>query len=93
MQDMVEKECMRWESEGINIRYQIREGRIGYKAGALKEGLTRGYVKECEYVAIFDADFQPEPDFLRQSIPYLIYNPEIGLVQARWRFGEFINPH
>lgn len=85
---MVEMECQRWASKGINIRYQIRENRVGYKAGALKEGLKRSYVKHCEYVVIFDADFQPEPDFLRRSIPFLIHNPNIALVQARWRFGN-----
>lgn len=86
---MVEMECQRWASKGINIRYQIRENRVGYKAGALKEGLKRSYVKHCEYVVIFDADFQPEPDFLRRSIPYLMHNPNIALVQARWRFGNY----
>ncbi|XP_042067808.1 probable glucomannan 4-beta-mannosyltransferase 11 isoform X1 [Salvia splendens] len=86
IKDKIEKECMRWASEGINIRYQLREGRKGYKAGALKEGLKRDYVKECEYVAIFDADFQPEADFLRRAMPVLIQNPEVALVQARWRF-------
>ena len=85
---MVEMECQRWASKGINIRYQIRENRVGYKAGALKEGLKRSYVKHCEYVVIFDADFQPEPDFLRRSIPFLVHNPNIALVQARWRFGN-----
>ncbi|MFQ6653686.1 hypothetical protein Gotur_024949 [Gossypium turneri] len=84
---MVEQECQRWASKGINITYQIRENRTGYKAGALKEGLKRSYVKHCEYVAIFDADFRPEPDFLRRSIPFLVNNPDIALVQARWRFG------
>jgi beta-mannan synthase len=44
---------------------------------------------QCDYVAIFDADFQPEPDFLCQTIPFLVNNPEIGLVQARWTFGNF----
>jgi beta-mannan synthase len=43
---------------------------------------------QCDYVAIFDADFQPEPDFLYQTIPYLVNNPDIGLVQARWKFGN-----
>ncbi|XP_057805072.1 probable glucomannan 4-beta-mannosyltransferase 11 isoform X1 [Salvia miltiorrhiza] len=86
IKDKIEKECMRWASEGINIRYQLRDGRKGYKAGALKEGLKRDYVKECEYVAIFDADFQPEADFLRRAMPVLIHNPEVALVQARWRF-------
>ncbi|KAG4974354.1 hypothetical protein AAZX31_11G163900 [Glycine max] len=86
VKQMVEMECQRWASKGINIVYQIRETRGGYKAGALKEGLKRNYVKHCEYVAIFDADFRPEPDFLRRSIPFLVGNPDIALVQARWRF-------
>ncbi|XP_047166278.1 glucomannan 4-beta-mannosyltransferase 2 [Vigna umbellata] len=86
IKQMVEMECQRWASKGINITYQIRETRGGYKAGALKEGLKRSYVKHCEYVAIFDADFRPEPDFLRRSIPFLVGNPDIALVQARWRF-------
>ncbi|KAG8484826.1 hypothetical protein CXB51_021232 [Gossypium anomalum] len=79
-------QCQRWASKGINITYQIRENRTGYKAGALKEGLKRSYVKRCEYVAIIDADFRPDPDFLRKSIPFLDHNPDIALVQARWRF-------
>lgn len=87
-QDMVEKECIRWASKGINIRYQIRQSRGGYKAGALKEGLIHDYVQECEYVVIFDADFRPEPDFLRRAVPFLIHNRDIALVQARWRFGK-----
>ncbi|GAB2234863.1 hypothetical protein Droror1_Dr00004130 [Drosera rotundifolia] len=86
IKEMVEVECQRWASKGVNIRYQIRENRVGYKAGALKEGLKRSYVKDCEFVAIFDADFRPEPDFLRRAIPFLVNNPDIALVQARWRF-------
>ncbi|XP_047958171.1 glucomannan 4-beta-mannosyltransferase 9-like [Salvia hispanica] len=83
---MVETECQRWASKGVNIKYEIRDNRNGYKAGALKEGLKRSYVKECDHVAIFDADFQPEPDFLHRTIPFLVHNPQIGLVQARWKF-------
>ena len=41
---------------------------------------------DCEYVAIFDADFKPEPDFLLRTVPYLIGNSEIGYVQTRWTF-------
>ncbi|OIT38021.1 glucomannan 4-beta-mannosyltransferase 9 [Nicotiana attenuata] len=85
---LVEKECSRWASKGINIKYEIRDNRKGYKAGALKEGMKHSYVKLCSHVAIFDADFQPEPDFLERAIPFLVHNPEIGLVQARW---EFVN--
>ncbi|KAI9080137.1 hypothetical protein K1719_037815 [Acacia pycnantha] len=86
VKQLVEQECLRWASKGINITYQIRENRTGYKAGALKEGLKRSYVKHCEYVAIIDADFRPEPDFLRRAIPFLDGNPDLALVQARWRF-------
>jgi beta-mannan synthase len=86
VKQMVEMECQRWASKGINITYQIRENRGGYKAGALKEGLKRSYVKHCEYVVIFDADFSPPPGFLRRAIPFLVGNPELALVQGRWRF-------
>ena len=86
-QDLVVLECQRWASKGINIKYEIRDNRKGYKAGALKEGMKHSYVKDCDYVAIFDADFQPEPDFLFRTIPFLVHNPELALVQARWKFG------
>ncbi|EMS51579.1 hypothetical protein TRIUR3_28386 [Triticum urartu] len=86
VKEMVRMECERWAHKGINITYQIREDRKGYKAGALKAGMKHGYVRECEYMVIFDADFQPDPDFLHRTIPYLHHNPEIALVQARWRF-------
>ncbi|XP_030962250.1 glucomannan 4-beta-mannosyltransferase 9-like [Quercus lobata] len=86
IKELVELECQRWASKGINIKYEIRDNRNGYKAGALKEGMKHSYVKLCDYVAIFDADFQPEPDFLWRTIPFLVHNPEIALVQARWKF-------
>ncbi|CAK9138392.1 unnamed protein product [Ilex paraguariensis] len=86
IKDLVELECQRWASKGINIKYEIRDNRNGYKAGALKEGLKHNYVKQCDYVAILDADFQPEPDFLWRTIPFLVHNPQIALVQARWKF-------
>ncbi|KAI3904136.1 hypothetical protein MKW98_021722 [Papaver atlanticum] len=86
IKDLVQIECQRWENEGVNIKYETRANREGYKAGGLKEGLKHSYVKECEFVAIFDADFQPDPDYLHRTVPYLIHNPEIGLVQAQWEF-------
>lgn len=61
-----------------------RADRTGYKAGALKEGMK--YIKG-EFIAIFDADFLPKPDFLRKTIPQF-NNPKIGVVQTRW---EHIN--
>ncbi|KAB1225321.1 Glucomannan 4-beta-mannosyltransferase 9 [Morella rubra] len=86
IKELVQQECQRWASKGVNIKYEIRGNRNGYKAGALKEGMKHSYVKMCDYVVIFDADFQPEPDFLWRAIPFLVHNPEIALVQARWTF-------
>jgi beta-mannan synthase len=91
MQELVQAEVKRWASKGININYEIRVNRTGYKAGALKQGMRHSYVNECDYVAIFDADFQPDPDFLHRSIPFLVHNPELALVQARWKFGNQLN--
>lgn len=86
IKDLVELECKRWAGKGINIKYEIRGNRNGYKAGALKQGMKHTYVNQCEFVAIFDADFQPDPDFLWRTIPFLAHNPELALVQARWKF-------
>jgi beta-mannan synthase len=88
-QELVRLECAKWANKGVDIRYEVRSTRAGYKAGALKEGMKHSYVRECEFVAIFDADFQPESNFLWATVPFLIHNPEIALVQARWRFGTF----
>ncbi|KAE9585417.1 putative glucomannan 4-beta-mannosyltransferase [Lupinus albus] len=86
IKELVQLECQRWASKGVNIRYEVRDNRNGYKAGALKEGMKRSYVKQCDYVAIFDADFQPEPDFLWRTIPFLVHNSQLALIQARWKF-------
>jgi cellulose synthase/poly-beta-1,6-N-acetylglucosamine synthase-like glycosyltransferase len=66
--------------EGFDIKQIRRADRKGYKAGALKEGLD---VAKGELIAIFDADFVPRPDFLKNTLKYFI-NPNIGMVQTRW---------
>ncbi|MFQ5961295.1 MAG: cellulose synthase family protein [Candidatus Methylomirabilales bacterium] len=65
---------------GFDITLLHRVKRTGYKAGALKEGLK---VSRGEFVAIFDADFMPEPDFLTKTLPFF-HDPAIAMVQARW---------
>ena len=67
--------------EGHDVQHLCRDDRSGYKAGALAEGLE---VARGELVAVFDADFVPEPDFLRKTVPYLAADPEVGFVQTRW---------
>ena len=64
----------------LKITYLHRDDRVGFKAGALKEGAKRA---AGEFIAIFDADFIPEPDFLRKTIGYF-QDPSIGVVQTRW---------
>jgi len=68
---------------GVNIAVLRRPDRDGFKAGALAWGLSRA---DGEYVAIFDADFCPRPDFLRRTIPHLLARPRLGLVQTRWSY-------
>ncbi|KAK8931352.1 putative mannan synthase 4 [Platanthera zijinensis] len=89
IKDLVALECKAWASKGTNITYEVRDNRKGYKAGALKKGMEHTYVQYCEFVAIFDADFQPEADFLIRTIPYLVCNSHIALIQARWEFVNY----
>ena len=70
----------RWRSRGVNITQLHRTSRPGFKAGALAAGMARA---QGEFLAVFDADFLPPPDFLRQTIPYF-QNPEIAFIQTRW---------
>ncbi|XP_077216621.1 putative xyloglucan glycosyltransferase 5 [Tasmannia lanceolata] len=83
---LISAEVARWSQKGIKIIYRHRLVRTGYKAGNLKSAMNCDYVKGYEFVAIFDADFQPNPDFLKQTVPHFKNNPELGLVQARWAF-------
>jgi cellulose synthase/poly-beta-1,6-N-acetylglucosamine synthase-like glycosyltransferase len=69
-----------YKQKGFNIKYIHRTDRTGYKAGALKNGLE---LAEGEFVAIFDADFVPNENFLLKTIPYFS-DPQIGMVQTRW---------
>ncbi len=65
---------------GLEITLIHRENRLGFKAGALDHGL---HLAKGEFIAIFDADFIPQPDFLRKTLPYFL-NHAIGVVQTRW---------
>ncbi|CAH2070517.1 unnamed protein product [Thlaspi arvense] len=85
-QSLIKEEVHKWQKEGARIVYRHRVNREGYKAGNLKSAMNCSYVKDYEFVAIFDADFQPLPDFLKKTISHFKDNEELGLVQARWSF-------
>jgi len=85
-QDVARNCVERFAAQGMPITYIHRSNREGYKAGALENGLKSS---KGEFVAIFDADFVPAPDFLQLTIPYFM-NPSggagIGMVQTRWTY-------
>lgn len=70
-----------WKAKGVNIEHIQRENRVGFKAGALAYGLE---IAKGEYTAIFDADFIPHPQFLRKTIPFLVADSSLGVVQTKW---------
>jgi cellulose synthase/poly-beta-1,6-N-acetylglucosamine synthase-like glycosyltransferase len=65
---------------GFNVVHLHRDRREGFKAGALAAGLAQA---QGEFIAIFDADFVPPPDFLRRTLPTFA-DPRVGCVEARW---------
>ncbi|MBE0672429.1 MAG: glycosyltransferase [Anaerolineales bacterium] len=67
-------------SKGIDVVHIHREDREGFKAGALANGLEKS---NGEYLAIFDADFLPKPDFLKKMLPHFD-DEKVAFVQARW---------
>ena len=72
-----------YRKRGIDVVVLQRPNRSGFKSGALAWGLPQA---DGEYVAIFDADFCPHPDFLLQTVPHFLARPRLGLVQTRWSY-------
>jgi len=69
-----------YKEQGFRIDHEHRTNRVGFKAGALKEAMEH---TDGEFIAIFDADFLPRPDFIMQSIHHFT-DPKVGMLQARW---------
>ena len=68
------------KAQGFDVQHLHRAERHGYKAGALAEGLKSA---KGEFIAIFDADFIPAPDFLKRILPRFD-SDRVAFVQARW---------
>jgi cellulose synthase/poly-beta-1,6-N-acetylglucosamine synthase-like glycosyltransferase len=77
---LVEQWVRQLREQGVNICHLHRANRQGFKAGALAAGLEAA---SGEFLAIFDADFVPHPDFLRKTLPHF-HDPWVGFVQTRW---------
>ena len=80
-QTIVDQAVEYWHSRGLNIAVLRRSDRRGFKAGALAAGLER---TDSPYIALFDADFVPKPDFLKRTFPTLHAVEGLAFVQTRW---------
>ena len=78
--DLIAAKVAEIAAKGINIQHIHRVDRTGYKAGALDDAMDR---VEGDFIAIFDADFVPEKDFLLRTMPFF-QDEKIGVVQTRW---------
>ncbi|HUB27499.1 MAG TPA: glycosyltransferase [Tepidisphaeraceae bacterium] len=78
--EIARKTCQEMAKAGVNIQFIHRDNRVGYKAGALAEGMKTA---SGEFLAIFDADFVPPCDILHNVVDYFT-DDKIGMVQVRW---------
>lgn len=78
--DLIAKKVAEVAARGIRIEHIHRTDRTGYKAGALDSAMNK---VQGEFIAIFDADFVPESDWLQRTMPYF-EDDNIGVVQTRW---------
>ncbi len=69
-----------YRAQGVDIHLLHRTNRTGFKAGALAEGLESA---TGELIAVFDADFVPNADWLRRTVP-AFRDPKLGCLQTRW---------
>lgn len=77
---LISKMVYDYQADGFDIQHIRRSDRMGFKAGALSYGLDSA---KGEYIAIFDADFVPHPQFLKKTLPRFS-NENIGMVQTKW---------
>ena len=84
---IVAKVAEELRATGVRISHLRRDNRDGYKAGALAAGLE---LSDADFVALFDADFVPDPDFLQRMMVQdgSFRDPRVAFVQGRWAWDE-----
>jgi cellulose synthase/poly-beta-1,6-N-acetylglucosamine synthase-like glycosyltransferase len=75
----------RLRKDGVDADHVRRADRTGFKAGALAAGMA---LCDAHYVAVFDADFVPPPDWLRRVMAAMLANPRAAFVQTRIEWGN-----
>ncbi len=83
--NIIKEEISRWKKNGLKIFYYHRTNRADFKAGALREGLKHA---RGEILALLDADFLPNKDFLLKTVGYF-RDPKVAIIQTRW---AYLNP-
>lgn len=78
--ELVARAVAQKKEKGYDIVQVRRENRVGFKAGALRYGMD---VAKGDFIAIFDADFVPRPNFLKDTLCHFTHD-RIGMVQTRW---------
>ncbi|HZH01609.1 MAG TPA: cellulose synthase family protein [Flavisolibacter sp.] len=78
--DVIKEKVVCLRQKNIDVQHIKRANREGFKAGALKHGLS---LANGELIAVFDADFLPPKDFLHKTLPYFT-DEHIGMVQTKW---------
>jgi cellulose synthase/poly-beta-1,6-N-acetylglucosamine synthase-like glycosyltransferase len=83
--DMAVHAIARLRKEGVDADHVRRADRTGFKAGALAAGMA---LCDAPYVAVFDADFVPPPDWLRRAMAAMLAHPRAAFVQTRIEWGN-----
>jgi cellulose synthase/poly-beta-1,6-N-acetylglucosamine synthase-like glycosyltransferase len=78
--DLVKSCVSKYQAQGLDFVHVHRSNRQGYKAGALKEAMATA---TGEFIAIFDADFVPDPSILNNNIHFFT-DANVGMIQFRW---------
>ena len=77
----ITRSCVdRLTERGFDVELIHRTDRVGYKAGALEQGLATA---RGDYVCILDADFVPQPELLKKTVHFFT-DPKVGMIQTRW---------
>lgn len=71
------------KEKGVGTLVLRRSERVGFKAGALADGLQ---LSNAPFIAMLDADYIPRPDFLKNCMRAILSDSKLGLVQARCDF-------
>lgn len=83
--DIARHVVARLQRDGVDVDHVRRADRSGFKAGALEAGMT---LCDAPYIAVFDADFVPAPDWLRRAMAAMLAEPRAAFVQTRIEWGN-----